>query len=215
VLVRRHVKALVVACGTVSSVALDTLAREFSLPIVGVITPSARAALAQAGERPIGILGTAGTIASDAYPQALRALGARQPVFTQAAPLLVPLVEEGWLDGEVPRLAARRYLAPLIDAGARVLVLGCTHYPLLRHVLQSEANALSGDHIALVESSSAVANEVAALLQPADRESDPLVRGELELLVTDLPNAFAAMATRFLGEVPGEVHALDLASSRR
>ena len=130
-LIERGVKAIVVACNTVSAVALDMLRVELDLPVLGVIEPGARAAALAAGGDVIGVLGTAGTIASGAYPRAVAAVSTRAEVIGQAAPLLVPLVEEGWLEGEVPRLAVRRYLEPVLARGASVLVLGCTHYPLL------------------------------------------------------------------------------------
>lgn len=139
ILVNRGVKALVIACNTVSAVAIDILRAELDLPVVGVVEPGAGAAveatsrLASGGVEPlarIGVLGTAGTIASGAYSRAVSKINTRMEVVGQAAPLLVPLVEEGWLDGDVPELAVRRYVGPLIEQGARVLVLGCTHYPL-------------------------------------------------------------------------------------
>jgi glutamate racemase len=139
VLTARGVKALVVACNTVSAVALEMLRAELDLPVLGVIEPGARAALAAAESTPggegdahrIGVLGTPGTIASGAYPRAVSRLSTRYEVVAQAAPLLVPLVEEGWVEGDVPRLAIRRYVEPLVRARVRVIVLGCTHYPAL------------------------------------------------------------------------------------
>src|SRR5262245_33991208 len=123
----RGVKALVVACNTVSAVALDILRAELDLPVIGVVEPGARAAVdaLDALDRPgdvaakIGVLGTMGTVASGAYPRAVGQISTRLEVVANAAPLLVPLVEEGWLEGEVPRLAVRRYVEPLILAGAR------------------------------------------------------------------------------------------------
>ncbi len=114
VLIARGVKAIVVACNTVSAVALDMMRVELDLPVLGVILPGARAAVEAAAGRPVGVLGTTGTITSGAYPRAIAALSTRTEVIVQAAPLLVPLAEEGWTEGEVPRLVARRYLEPLI-----------------------------------------------------------------------------------------------------
>jgi glutamate racemase len=130
-LVARGVKAIVIACNTVSAVAPERLRVELDLPVLGVIEPGARAAADATRVFKVGVLATAGTIASGAYPRALAACSTRIETFGQAAPLLVPLAEEGWTDGEVPRLAARRYLEPLARAGVDVVVLGCTHYPLL------------------------------------------------------------------------------------
>jgi len=167
----RQIKGLIVACNTVSAVALDMLRVEFDLPVMGVIEPGARAALRamQARERarpscPIGVLGTQGTVASGAYPRAVAQLSTRYEVRAQAAPLLVPLVEEGWVDGDVPRLAVQRYLAPLIEAGVRVIVLGCTHYPLLKPLIETVAADLAHEPVAVVDSADATAEEVAELL---------------------------------------------------
>jgi len=136
VLVKQGVKAIVVACNTVSAVALEALRIELDLPVLGVIVPGARAAVAASRGRPIGVLGTAGTIASGAYPRAIAAHSTRAEVIGQPAPLLVPLVEEGWIEGEVPRLVVQRYLAPVLDRGAGTIVLGCTHFPLLRGTIE-------------------------------------------------------------------------------
>lgn len=209
VLVRRGVKAIVVACNTVSAVALDALRIELDLPVLGVIVPGARAAVAASRGRPIGVLGTAGTIASGAYPRAIAALSTRAEVIGQPAPLLVPLVEEGWLDGQVPHLVVRRYLEPVLAKGAGALVLGCTHFPLLRGIIDEEARAIAGRDVSIVDSAEATADDVAAFL--ADRQlATSRATGSLELLVTDLPKSFAEVAARFLGHEVGSVEAIDL-----
>ena len=210
VLIDRGVKAIVVACNTVSAVALDMLRVELDLPVLGVIEPGARAAAIAAGDDIIGVLGTAGTIASGAYPRAVAAVSTRAEVIGQAAPLLVPLVEEGWLDGEVPRLAVRRYLEPLLARNAKVLVLGCTHYPLLRHIIEREAEAISGHPVRVVDSAHATAEFVAEFLRERQGCNDDLRAGSLELLVTDLPKAFSDVASRFLGEALPKVTQIDL-----
>ncbi len=212
VLERRDIKALVVACGTVSSVALEALRVELDLPVLGVIEPSARVAVDAAGGGTIGVLGTPGTVASGAYPKTIGALSTRAVVVQRAAPLFVPLAEEGWLEGEVPRLAAERYLRPLVDEGARVVVLGCTHYPLLLPVIQAEATRLAGAPVAVIDTGAAVAREVRAFLTDRGRRTDGTTRGALELLVTDLPKTFAEVGARFLGEDVGEVRQIDLTS---
>ena len=215
VLMRRGVKALVVACNTASAVGVEMLRAELDLPVVGVIEPGARAAVDIAerllregnprGGR-IGVLGTARTIASGAYTRAVAALSTRLEVVGSAAPLLVPLVEEGWLDGEVPRLAVERYVAPLVQAGVGCIVLGCTHYPLLEATISTVASRLSGQELAVVDSARATAEAVEALLDDrglrALQSGSPgggATAGPLELLVTDVPASFAAMAERCLG----------------
>jgi glutamate racemase len=210
VLMRRKVKAIVVACGTVSAVALEALRVELDLPVLGVIHPSARAAVDASGGRVIGVLGTPGTITSGAYPRAILSLSTRAEVVARPAPLFVPLAEEGWLEGEVPRLAAQRYLAPLIEARARVVLLGCTHYPLLQAVIQAEADAMAGEPVTLIDTGAAVADEVACFLKERGRARAADRRGSLEILVTDLPRSFSEVAARFLGGPVPDVQQIDL-----
>jgi glutamate racemase len=210
VLLGRGVKAIVVACNTVSAVALDMLRIELDRPVLGVILPGARAGVGASGGATIGVLGTAGTIASGAYPRAVSALSTRTEVAGQPAPLLVALAEEGWVDGEVPRLVARRYLTPLLEAGARAIVLGCTHFPLLRGAIEAEARSLAGGPIPIVDSASATADEVAGFLAERDLATTRVEPGSLSLLVTDLPKSFASVAARFLGEPAHDVKQIDL-----
>lgn len=210
-LVARGVKAIVIACNTVSAVAPSLLRIELDLPVLGVIEPGAQAAVAATRSGRIGVLGTAATIASGAYTRAVAAKSTRAEVFAHAAPLFVPLAEEGWVEGEVPTLAARRYLAPLAAAKVDTVVLGCTHYPLLRAVIEREARALLGPDVAVVDSAQTMAVEVRAFLEARGIARDPsLGPGKVELLVTDVPKAFAEVAGRFLGEIPSAVEQVDL-----
>lgn len=216
-LLERGVKALVIACNTVSAVAVDILRAELDLPVLGVVEPGARAALealARTAQRgPVGVLGTAGTVASGAYPRAVSQLSTRVEVVAQAAPLLVPLVEEGWLTGEVPRLAVRRYLEPLVAAQVSVIVLGCTHYPLLKATIAEVAAELSGRSIPVVDSAEATAAAVLAWIEDervASAVTPPAAGEELELLVTDLPKSFASMASQMLGAGAPSVTQVDL-----
>ena len=220
VLTRRGVKALVVACNTVSAVAVELLRAELDLPVLGVVEPGARAAVAAAeaaaraanGPLKIGVLGTAGTIASGAYPRAVGQITTRLEVVGQAAPLLVPLVEEGWLEGPVPELAVRRYVEPLIAAGAGVLVLGCTHYPLLRETIAAVAAEVAGRPIPIVDSADATSHAVVELVAEGRiARAGEAPGGPLEILVTDLPSSFTAVAQRFLGAEVGSVAQIDLA----
>lgn len=210
VLLARGVKAIVVACNTVSAVALEMLRIELDLPVLGVIVPGARAAVAASKGAPIGVLGTTGTISSGAYPRAVAALSTRAVVHGQAAPLLVSLAEEGWLEGQVPRLVAQRYLEPLVAKGARCVVLGCTHFPLLRRPIEEELAALAGEPLTIVDSAHATADDVSEFLKERDLSSTRERRGQLDLLVTDVPKSFRDVASRFLGEAVDEVHQIDL-----
>jgi glutamate racemase len=216
-LLGRGVKALVIACNTVSAVAVEILRAELDLPVLGVVEPGARAALGalagKGGSGPVGVLGTAGTVASGAYPRAMSQLSTRVEVVAQAAPLLVPLVEEGWLTGDVPRLAVRRYVEPLVAANVSVIVLGCTHYPLLKHTIVEVAAELSGRAIPVVDSAEATAAAVQAWID--DEKITPAVTPpapgqELTLLVTDLPKSFASMAEQMLGGHAPPVTQVDL-----
>jgi glutamate racemase len=208
-LVARNVKAIVIACNTVSAVAPERLRAELDLPVLGVIEPGARAAVAATKTGRVGVLATAATTASGAYAHAVATISTRCEVFSQAAPLLVPLAEEGWTEGEVPRLAARRYLQPLASAKVDVVVLGCTHYPLLRDVITREARELLGD-VAIVDSANAVAEDAHAFLHARGLENTSADKGRLSLAVTDLPKSFADMARRFLGEDTHSVEQVDL-----
>jgi glutamate racemase len=209
-LVGRKVKAIVIACNTVSAVAPDRLRVELDIPILGVIEPGARAGVRASSRGRIGVLATTATIASGAYPRAVAAESTRAEVIGQAAPLLVPLAEEGWTEGEVPRLAARRYLEPLAKANVDVIVLGCTHYPLLRAVIEDEARALMGPSVGIVDSARAVASETRDFLVTRGLVRTVTDGGGIELLVTDLPKSFEAVAGRFLGHALPEVHQVDL-----
>src|SRR5690606_15326633 len=161
------------ACRRGSAVALDVLRAELDMPVIGVIEPGARAAVRAAqteadrtgGPAPkIGVLGTAGTINSGAYNRHVQQLSTRFEVVGQAAPLLVPLVEEGWLEGDVPDLAVTRYSGRLLAAGAGVFVLGCTHYPLLRPIVEQVLERLSGHPVPVVDSAHATGEFVAEML---------------------------------------------------
>jgi glutamate racemase len=203
------VKAIVVACNTVSAVAPERLRVELDIPVLGVIEPGARAAVAASRTGRIGVLATAGTIGSGAYPRAVAQMSTRAEVVGQAAPLLVPLAEEGWTEGEVPRLAVRRYVEPLAQAGVDVVVLGCTHYPLLRGVIEAEVQSRIGPRAAVVDSASATAADVKDFLGSRGLATR-VERGAVELLVTDVPRTFREVAARFLGDEVGEVEQVDL-----
>jgi glutamate racemase len=209
-LCRHDIKLLVVACNTVSAVALDMLAVELDIPVLGVIGPGARAGAQGSGR--IGVIATPGTVESGAYPRAVAGVDTRAETFMQAAPLLVPLAEEGWVDGEVPALVVRRYLEPLVRAGIDKLVLGCTHYPLLRDVIARELCAMSGKAVPVVDSAEATAAELGELLRERSLAAQRSAPGNLRLLVTDMPKRFGDVAARFLGRSVGglSVEAIDL-----
>jgi glutamate racemase len=195
-LLRQGVKAVVVACNTASAWALAALQREFALPIFGVIEPGARAALAQSRNRRIGVIATPATVRSRAYPECIRTRDPRVRVFAQACPLLVPLVEEGWVRHSVTQAVLREYLAPLLRQRVDTLVLGCTHYPLLK----SPIREVAGPHVQLVDSAASCATYVRDALQKLDLlAGDRPRRGTIRPYVTDEIDRFQTMANRFLG----------------
>jgi glutamate racemase len=183
---------LVVACNTASAVALPALRAELDVPVLGVVEPGARVAATASRSGRIGVIGTQGTIASGAYQQAIRAARPDAQVLARACPLFVPLAEEGWTEpgDEIVRAVVRRYLAPVREAGVDTLVLGCTHYPLLKAAIAAE---LPG--VVLVDSADAIADEVRGRFPAAVAGAD----GAHRFLVTDTPSRFLAVAGRFLG----------------
>ena len=193
-LVRQRVKMIVVACNTASAFALDALKRELPVPVLGVIEPGARAALRVGRGAKVGVIGTEGTVASHAYRKALRKLSPRLGVVESACPLFVPLVEEGWWDGDVTREVARRYLAPLKRERLGALILGCTHYPLLKPVIRG---AVEG-RVALVDSAEETAREAAATLA-REGLAGTGPRGTPRFVTSDAPERFKLLARRLLG----------------
>jgi glutamate racemase len=203
----QHIKLLVVACNTVSAVALDILSAELDFPVLGVIAPGARAGVRASRNGRLGVLCTPGTVLSGAYPRAAALVSPDVKVFVEAAPLLVPLVEEGWLEGEVPSLAVRKYLGALVEHQIDALVLGCTHYPLLAPVIEKEVAGLHGSHVPVVDSAHALASELAEVLERRQLAASPDKTGSLRIFVTDMPNKFTEVASRFLGQ---DVASLDV-----
>ena len=201
------VKAVVVACNTATAHALAALREEFLLPIVGVIDPGARAAAAASQSGRIGVIGTHGTIASGAYERAIRARAPTARITSRACPLLVPLVEEGWLDSDATRLIVHEYLAPLHADDVDTLVLGCTHYPLLKPVL---AEAV-GTRVRLIDSAEETAAETARVLdgQGLRARSGRRVVGH-QFVASDAPEQFLRLGQRFLGATIERVEQLTL-----
>ena len=205
-LAARGIKLLVVACNTVSAHSLPALADALPIPVIGVIDPGAQVAAARTRGGTIAVLGTPATVASAAYQKALARLAPLAPVVARACPLFVPLAEEGWTEGEVPRLVAERYLADLRRLGVDTAVLGCTHYPLLSGTIAE----VLGPQVAIVDSAAAVSEAVAALLQAKRllRAADDTAHHRT--LCTDVPDRFRAVAERFLGRPVREVELVDL-----
>jgi glutamate racemase len=205
-LVERGVKAIVVACNTASAYALPHLADQFDVPILGVVEPGCDAALEITKKRAVGVIGTSGTIASNAYGSLLKSKDPSVRVVSRACPLFVPLVEEGWLDNNVAFCAAERYLNGLRDEGIDTLILGCTHYPLLADTIAGQM----GKEVKLVDSAEATARALEKLFGEKGLMNEGSSCQQHHLYVTDLPARFEAIAHRFLkGDLP-QVSRVDL-----
>jgi glutamate racemase len=200
------VKAVVVACNTATAHALPTLRAELPVPVVGVVDPGARAAVAATVSGSIGVIGTMGTINSGAYERAIRALTPDATITTRACPLFVPLVEEGWLDREATRLIAREYLSPMASANVDTLVLGCTHYPLLKPLLA----AVLGDDVRLIDSAEQTAAETGRLLDDSGLRAARGATPAHRFIASDAPEQFLRLGQRFLGSAIDRVETLTL-----
>ena len=206
-LVARDVKAIVVACNTASALALPELEGTLPVPVVGVIESGARAAAEKSQTGKVGVIATASTVRSGAYTRALHARRADLDVSERACPLFVPLVEEGWIDHEVTHAVAREYLAPLEHHGLDTLILGCTHYPLLKQVI----GEVMGDGVRLVDSGEETARTVVELLDQ-ERLRAPGGRAPVHAIyLSDLPAAFTGTAERFLGRALPPVEVVTVA----
>jgi glutamate racemase len=209
-LARRGVKALVVACNTMSAVAIEALREKFQGPVVGVIEPGAEAACQTTRRKVIGVIGTAATIRSEAYRRAIARRLPEARVIGRACPLFVPLAEEGWVDNDVARAAASAYISDLRYAGLDTLVLGCTHYPLLRPVIE----ATVGPGVALVDSAASTAAAARELLRAERLLKDDAAAGgagaEDHFNVTDSSERFREVGSRFLGRPLARLEQVDL-----
>ena len=222
-LVSRGVKLLVVACNTASALALPAVRRAVPVPVVGMIGPGARAAVSAAAEGGrVGVVATESTVKSGAYSKAVRELAPGVEVFERACPLFVALAEEGWADSEVARLVAEEYLRPLRERGVSALVMGCTHYPILRRVIQEAV----GSEVRLIDSGEAAARAVEEVvereglrrtatqelrdLREAGADARRLCDDLDHFYVTDAAERFAHVAERFLGAAPRRLEAVEV-----
>ena len=195
-LLSQEIKILVIACNTATAISLEAVKKEFPLPVIGVLEPGARAAVAITKTRKIGVIGTEAMIASNAYEKAIRRLAPDVEVMSLACPLFVPLAEEGWTDNDVAELVAEKYLAPLRGKGIDTLVLGCTHYPLLKAVISKAV----GQGITLIDSATETAKEVAEVLEKLKWRGSGTGEGIRKFYVTDTPARFEMIGKRFLGD---------------
>lgn len=202
-LLERDVKMVVVACNTASAEAVAVIQNEFDVPIIGVLEPGARAAVAATKRGEVGVIGTAGTVRSDAYRQSILRYNPEIHVHSQACPLFVPLAEEGWIDHPVTLEVARTYLEFYQDKNIDALVLGCTHYPLLKAVI----GRVMGPGVTLVDSAIETAIEVECVLDEKGLRGDN--SGSFQIILSDTSPTFNQVAERFLGR---EIAGIELVS---
>jgi glutamate racemase len=200
-LLAERAKIIVVACNTASALAVPRMKEMFKVPVQGVVAPGAAAAVASTKNKIVGVIGTRATIASGAYEHAINSLDADIRVISVACPLLVPLIEEGMFEDKVTDLMLARYLAPLLSAGIDTLVLGCTHYPLLREAIARTA----GPGVTLVDSAENCALAVKALLEKNTLNAPPERLGKLDVALTDATERFLRTAAKALDLEIGDV----------
>lgn len=201
-LLQKQVKLLIIACNTMAAVASQVVKDLSPVPVLDVIDAGALGALAESRSKKVGVIGTPTTINSNAYARAIHEYEPDVRIFSQACPLFVPLVEEGWLDHQVTRLTAQEYLKPVLAQHIDTLVLGCTHYPLLKPLLQE----VVGKDITLVDSAEAMAERTAALLNDMNLANPQRTAPEYHFHVTDVPLRFQTIGERFLGRTLPNVH---------
>lgn len=202
----QRVKLIVVACNTASAAALDYLKKIFQLPLMGVIEPGSRAAVKVTKNGRIGVIGTAGTIRSESYTKAIKKIDELIKVFGYPCPLFVSLAEEGYIDKKATYLIAEEYLAPLKKQKIDTLVLGCTHYPLLKKVI----SRVMGGKVTLIDSAEETALEVKRILEGRDLLKSSESKPDYKFYISDFPEKFIQISKRFLGEKIKEVKKIDI-----
>jgi glutamate racemase len=191
-----NVKLIIIACNTSSAIGLPFLSRYFSVPIIGVIKPGAKAAIRSTRNGRIGVIGTTATIASKAYENEIKAINPGIKAYSRNCPLFVPLVEEGWAGDGIVDIAARKYLAPLKDKKIDTVILGCTHYPLIKQAIQD----VMGKQVKLVDSAEETAKEAKSLLEECGMKYPGKRAGRVKYYVSDAPEKFLTVAKKFLGK---------------
>jgi glutamate racemase len=204
-LLEQNVKALIVACNTMAAVAFEAIENLSPVPVLSVVDAGARSAVAETRNGYVGVIGTPATINSNAYVKAIGKYDAAIRVFSQPCPLFVPLVEEGWLDHQVTRLTAQEYLKPVIAQNIDTLVLGCTHYPLLKPLLRE----ILGDLIRLVDSAQTIAKQTKELFRNNNLENTQRTSPQYRFYVTDVPNRFRDIGGRFLGRALSHINVVE------
>jgi glutamate racemase len=207
-LMKKKIKMLVIACNTASSVSLPTLKRHFHIPILGVIEPGAKSAIEATATNNIGVIGTLGTVSSNSYKKALKKIKSGVKVYQNACPLFVHLAEDGWNKNKIAQLIANEYLKPLKGKNIDTLILGCTHYPILKDVIQHSA----GKNVELIDSGKETAKEVKKILGKKGLLSKHKLseRNHSMFYVSDFPHKFKEVSQRFLSKELKHVHKVKL-----
>lgn len=200
-LLKHNVKYIIIACNTVSAVALDVVQKRARVPVLGVIIPGAEAAAQATVKKRVGIIGTLGTVLSNAYTNAIRQINPDIHVFSQACPLFVPLAEEGWISHPATDLIAKEYLFPLTLEKIDTLILGCTHYPLLKEVIDRVLHK----SVTLIDSGEATALMAVRQLEEFNLRNPSTLKPNLQFFVSDIPHKFTEVGERFLGQKLGKI----------
>ncbi|MEE9429473.1 MAG: glutamate racemase [Melioribacteraceae bacterium] len=203
---KKNVKLIIVACNTASSIALNTLQEHFNIPIIGMIDPGAKSAIEKTTTGKIGVIGTETTISNKAYSKALLNLDSKVKVIEKACPLFVPLAEEGWIKHPATKLIAIEYLAELKKEKIDTLILGCTHYPILRKIIQDEI----GKDVTLIDSGAVASIEVENYLEGIGLRNTYNNLGQHKFYVSDTPTKFKQVANLFLGKKVEHIEKIDL-----
>lgn len=203
-LMKKKIKMLVVACNTASSVSLPTLKRHFHIPVIGVIEPGAKAAIETTGNSKIGVIGTLGTVRSNSYKKALKKIKRNVNIFQDPCPLFVHLAEDGWNKNKIAQLVSDEYLGPLKKKNVDTLILGCTHYPLLKDVIQNSM----GKKVTLIDSGKETAKEVKRILDKRSllNKRKMTEKNHSIFYVSDFPHKFREVSQRFLSKELKHVH---------
>lgn len=205
-LTSQGIKLLVVACNTASAFALSSLRSVLNIPVIGVLEPGAKRAASTTRNSVVGVIGTPSTIKSDAYKKAINKINPDIKVYSKPCPLFVPLAEEGWIDDPIAEQIAKRYLESLINDNIDTLILGCTHYPLLKQLIKKVA----GDAITLIDSAEEVALEIEHTLSESDLENQSNQSFTKQFFLTDVSDTFVSIAANFLGEQINNIQHIDI-----
>ncbi len=207
-LLQKNVKAVVVACNTASSVAIEVLKKEFDVPIIGMIEPGSKSAINHSKNNIIGVIGTRATINNKAYSNQILKLNDKAKVFEKACPLFVPLAEEGWIEHRATYEIAEEYLSELREKQIDTLILGCTHYPILSNVIQK----VIGENVKLIDSGIAASEIVRQEIERIGLLTNSFAKGSISLYVSDISTNFNSIAELFLGQLVDNIIKVDIES---